>query len=193
MDARGVADRLHVCADAALDQPPAELARGQRLLGEELPHGRGELRRVGAAHAPAERAVVHALDHDLHERSQDQRVAHRDQVDRAAHQRQAHGLALGQHPPELVRVEALDARPEPEVRRQRFLRLEADEELHDVGHRRGDALEQQLPLEQRSIERAPLEDLGRHCTELFSTDPRPANRDGGAMRRLNFLAGRTLG
>jgi hypothetical protein len=50
---------------------------------------------------------VAALGDDLHQRSQRQRVADRHEVHRPAHQREAHDLAVGEHPPELVRVEAI--------------------------------------------------------------------------------------
>ncbi len=58
---------------------------------------------------------------------QERRVANRGEVDRAAHEREANGLALQEQAPELVRVEPVDARPQADVRRERSLRLEPDE------------------------------------------------------------------
>ena len=86
-----------------------DVARGQRLVGEDLADAAGELREVGAAHPPPERAVVAADRGDLHQRPQQQGVGHRDEVHGAAHQRHPHGLTLDQHAPEHVRVEALQA------------------------------------------------------------------------------------
>ena len=97
------------------------------------------------------------------ERAEQQRVAHRDEVDGAPHERQPHERAVGQHAAELVRVEALQPRPQAVVGRRVRLRLEPDEVLD---HRRRRAsrtpAQQQLAVEQRAVERACVEDLGAH-------------------------------
>ena len=107
--------------------------------GQQLLHGRGELLGVRTAHAPAERPVVGPLDHRLHQRPKRQRIGNRHEVDGPAHERQPHHLPLLQQAPELVRIEAFDARPEPVVRRHHFLRLEPDEPaaLLQLGQRGG--------------------------------------------------------
>ena len=139
----------------ALHQLPPELAGRERFSGEQLTHRGGELGGVGVAHAPAEDAVVLALDHDLDQRTQQQRVANGHQMDRASHQRQPHRLALGEHPSQLVRVEALEPRPEAVVRRHRGLGLQPEEVLELLGNRRVHAAQQVLALEQRPVECAP--------------------------------------
>jgi hypothetical protein len=104
---------------------------------------------------------VAALDHRLHERPQEQRVADGDEVHGAAHQLDPDGLAVGQQAAQLVRVEAGDARLQAEVGRERGLGLQAEEVLDDAGHVARHALQQQLPGEQRAVELTPAEDHAR--------------------------------
>lgn len=82
-----VADRLSVVANPAVDEPPAELTRSERLLGEQLANRVPELFWVDAAHPPPERAVVRALDGGLHERPEENGVANRDEMHGSSHQR----------------------------------------------------------------------------------------------------------
>ena len=69
-------------------------------------------------------------------------------------------FALGQHPPELVRVEAAKPRPQAVVGRHRRLRLKPDEVLERVGDRHGGTPQEELALEQRAVELALPEHLG---------------------------------
>jgi hypothetical protein len=149
-----------VVPDAALDQTPAELAGPERLAVEHLPDRALQLARIGALHATAKGAAVGALDHALHERPDQEGVGHRDEMNRAPQQREPDRLAIGEHPPQLVRVEALDARPEPVVGRQHGLRLEADEALDDIADAHvGGAAQQELALEKSPVQRAPSKHL----------------------------------
>jgi hypothetical protein len=137
---------------------PSASTCGQRPVGEQLARRGGQLVGLRAAHPPPERAVVAALDRDLHQRPQQRRVARGHQVHRPAHERQPHELALGQHAAELVRIEPAQARPQPEVGRQRRLRLEAEQVLHRRDHRAVCTLQEQLSLQQRAVELAGAED-----------------------------------
>ena len=97
---------------------------------------------------------MRALDHALHERPEDERVTDGHEVHSPAHERETHHDPVREHAAELVRVEALEARPEPEVGRQRRLRLKAEQVLDGLPDRLVDAAEQQLALEKRSVELA---------------------------------------
>jgi hypothetical protein len=165
VDAARAGNGLHVIADAALDQPLPELTSRQRAVDEKLADGGRELSEIGAAHPPPEGAVVAAFDDELHERPQQERVADRDQVHRPAHQRETHRLPFGQHPPQLVRVEALQARPQAVVGRHGRLRLKSQEMLDVLAHRDVDAAQKQLALEYRAVELALPEDLVG-CTDV---------------------------
>jgi hypothetical protein len=151
VDAGGVANRLGVVAQAAVDEPPAELTCSERPVGEQRANRLPELFRVDAAHSPAERAVVRALDRGLHERPEENGVAHRDEMHGSAHQRQTDRLLLGEHPAQLVRIEPLEARPEPVVRRHRRLCLKPHEVLDGVADGHVDTAQQVLPREQRPV------------------------------------------
>jgi hypothetical protein len=61
-------DGLDILADAMRDEPPSELPCRQRLLGEQLVHGRCKPSRIDAVHAPPERTFVDPFDDVLDER-----------------------------------------------------------------------------------------------------------------------------
>jgi hypothetical protein len=167
---RRVAHRLGVRADAALDQRAAKLAPGERpALPEQLPRRRGGSRRVGAR--LCEPAAQHPLDRGLHERAQEGGVARSDEMHRAAHERDPHELAVGEHAAELVRVEVPQPRPQPHVGRHGGLRLKPGEMLHRRGDRHGRALEQQLAREQRAVERTAGEDRAHSPARRVTVRP----------------------
>jgi hypothetical protein len=126
-------------------------------LGKKLAPGggqRGEIeagQRRGVQVVGPQVAVVDRLD----ERAEAARVAGGDQVDRAAHQRDPHHLAVAQQPAQLLGVECGQSRPQPHVRRVRRLPLEADEVLHGLGHAQRRALQQVLAGERGAPEGAP--------------------------------------
>jgi hypothetical protein len=97
------------------------------------------------------------LEHVAQQRPQGAAVPGGDEVDRPAHEHDAHRLARLQQRLERRRVEVAQARPQPEVRRARQLRLHAGEPHERVGdgHRR--ALAQQLALQGRAVERAGIQ------------------------------------
>ncbi len=167
MRASRVADRLGVIPEPSRDEAPTELPASERLLGQQLPRRLHKRLDVGAAHPTAVMtAPVLPLGHDLRQRLERERVPDRGQVDRPAHEPEPDDLPLLEQPPELIRVEALEPRPEPDVRRHDLLRLEPDEVLDHVVHRHVGAAEQVLPLQQRAVQRAATEDLGAQSTSL---------------------------
>jgi hypothetical protein len=183
-----VPDGLDVVADAPLDEPPAELAPGQRAVGDELlPDGGRELRGVSAAHPPPVRAAVVALDDDLQQRTQSEGVADGHEVDRRAHQGEAHDRTLGEHPAQLVRVEALQPRPQAVVGRHRRLRLEPEEVLDHRRDRDVRAAQQSLALEQRPVERTGTENLIAHRQHIIvSGADETARARAGEMADLRW-------
>ena len=94
-----------------------------------------------------------AFDNALQERPQEERVAHRDKVDGAAHEREAHRSTVEEQASEIVRVEALQSRPEAVVGRHRRLRLQTQQVLERLGKRSPHAAQQRLALQQRAVER----------------------------------------
>jgi hypothetical protein len=110
----------------------------------------------------------------VRERPQPEDVVGGDEVDRRAHDPGADRPTLQQQRREVLWVEPLEPRPEPDVGRERRLRLEADQVLDGVGGRGrlgGSSLEEPLPREQRAIERSVIEDgRFRHPTSL-ADDP----------------------
>jgi hypothetical protein len=77
----------------------------------------------------------------LHQRPEGERVTDCHEVHGSAHECETHRGAVREHAAELVRVEALEARPEPEVGRQRRLRLQAEQVLDGLPDRLVDASE----------------------------------------------------
>ena len=69
------------------------------------------------------------------------------------HDHDAHDLAIEEQRGQVVGLEALESRPQPEVGVQRQLRLQADEVLDGVEDRHVVPLEQQLPVERRPVQR----------------------------------------
>jgi uncharacterized protein len=78
-------------------------------------------------------------------------------VDRHAQARAAHDLAGLGHGTKVLGLEAAQARPQCDVRILRLLRLQPTDRMHCVGHRHALAREQQLPCEQRPVQRSRAE------------------------------------
>ena len=158
-----------------LGERRAELGAGARPLGEERARVLDDGVEVDAHEVGSVRAVAAKLprEHRLRQRPEEQAVVGRDEVDRPAHEVHPHDLALLEQPAELVRPEALEARPERRVRVQRLLRLHADEVVDGVERRELRAAQQQLPLEGRAVEGAVAEDVGAHARRATIGDPLP--------------------
>ena len=89
-------------------------------------------------------------------------VARRHEVDRAAHERRLNDRAPLERAVERVALEAVEARPEADVRVRRVLVLDAADPLERAWDREARSLEQQLPREQRAVQLALREDALRH-------------------------------
>ena len=87
-----------------------------------------------------------------------QYVPRRDDVERPALEQRLHEPAPRERLRQLVALEALEPRPEREVRARRRLRLQAAEPLDRLHRAQRLPLEQELPLEQGAVELAPRED-----------------------------------
>jgi hypothetical protein len=114
-----------------LDEPAAQLGGGARLLLDQLTARRGEGVEVEAGQLLGVRGLQVSVEQRLHHRPQGEAVGGGDQVDGAAHQRDAYDAPVEDQPGEVVRLEALNPRPQPEVRRERRLCLHP----HQVGDR----------------------------------------------------------
>ena len=90
----------------------------------------------------AERAVV------------DRMLACAEQVECAAEEAPAHDRAPLERARELLAAEALDPRPEVDVRRLDALRVQRADALERARDRQAGALEQELPREQRAVQLA---------------------------------------
>jgi hypothetical protein len=149
-----VLERVLIAVRPALLQRPPELRARQRPLLDQLAPGREQRLDVDPVELPAERArlVEPALADGLQRRPQAPRVPRRHEVQRAAHQCHAHRLAGFDQRAQRLRIEALDPRPQPDVRRLRHLRLHPDDALDRLAGARRPAPQQPLALEQRAIQ-----------------------------------------
>ncbi len=95
-----------------------------------------------------------AVEHRLHERSQQEAVVGGDEVDRGPHHHDAHDLAVEEQLPQLVGLEPVEARPQRQVGVLRHLGLQADEVLDGVEDGPVRAPEQELAFERRPVEGA---------------------------------------
>jgi hypothetical protein len=166
------ADEVDPDADSRSPDPVAERLRdlgvAARPVGQESTHALGrplQLAIVVALHAPRPRLPL--LAQGEHQRPE---VATRDDVDRVSHQRRLHEAAPLERAGQRVALEALQPRPEPDVRGGRVLRLEAADLLHGARQRQRLALEQELAGQQRAVQVASGEDALGHA--------RHANGDG---------------
>ena len=154
-----------------LREERAQLGPAPRLLRQERPRERDHRCQV---HDPKSGAVLRmppqlGLEDGLHERTQQEAVVGGDEVNRPAHDTDAHHLPALEQLGQRLRPEPLEPRPEPGVRVVRNLRLHADEVLHRRERRQLIPLEQELPRERRAVQRPPAEHLvhagDSRCTE----------------------------
>ena len=104
-----------------------------------------------------------------------------DEVERRALERRADDVALGQRRAQVLRREALHARPQRGEGRPRLLRLQAADAVDRLGDAEAaPALEQQLSRERRPPERAPRHDLRAHAPRSSSAASAPARTASGA-------------
>jgi len=82
-------------------------------------------------------------------------IALGDQVDRRAHQRRLDDRPALERAGQRVTLQALHARPEPEVHRRRVLRLKAGNSLERSRNGQPRPIEQQLPGQQRAVQLPP--------------------------------------
>ena len=153
-----VGHRLLVAVRPALREPSTEGRATQRSVGQDLATGGDERLDVDVPEAAGERARGEPTgQRGLRPGSQRERVARGHEVDGRAHQRGSDRPTVLDRRSELAGVEAVQPRPEPDVRRQRRLRLHANEVLDLVEGGRGHAFEQVLAGEQGAVEGARSE------------------------------------
>ena len=108
--------------------------------------------------------------------SQPEAVARGDDVQRPAHERDPHDEAALDEAGEVVGMEVLEARPQPEVGAVGVLRLQPDEVLERVAHAQGLTTQQQLAFEERTVERPRPQDCP--WLELRAQRPVPCECGG---------------
>ncbi len=107
-----------------------------------------------------------AVEHRLDEGPEQQGVVGGDEVDRPAHDDDPHDAPFPQQRGQVVGDEAVEPRPQPEVRVQRYLGLHADEVVDGVERRAAGALEEQLAGQRRPVQGARRQDIGGHAAIL---------------------------
>jgi len=163
-----VGQRLRVVVGPALVQRRRQLGVRPRLRHEQRTSTREQLVDVHAFELPAVRAaaVERAGEDRLDDRAQGQAVARGEQVDCRAHHRDPDGLPVADQRRQLVRVEAVQPRPERHVRRLRQLRLQADHVLDRLRRRHLHPAQQQLAMQQRAVQRPLAKHLRDHATRM---------------------------
>ena len=142
----------------ARDRPSAQLPG-------ELPSSRGDLAVVGALVDSQAPLLAGAPDPGGEERI----VAPRDEVDRLAHQRPLDHASPRERPRQVVALEPLDRRPEPDVPVRRVLVLDPADPLEHAWNRQPHALQEQLPGEQRPVQLPRRQDALRHDRRPYRT------------------------
>ena len=170
-------------------QRRAEFGEGQRLGLDQFPAVRRE---VGQLHVHQPLGLVgaeRALKHRLGQPPQRQAVRGGHQVDGAAHQRDPDHLTIVDQRCQVTGLEAVDARPQAVVRRERVLRLQADQVLGRLQHEvwRATAIaggQQQLPSEQGPVQVPGRQHVSsRHVSSRHWCAGSPRRRDGQVPAR----------
>ncbi len=89
-----------------------------------------------------------------------------DDVDRRAHERRLHDRAPFERARQVITPEAVEARPEPDVRVRGVLVLDPADALERARDRERRAFEQELAREQRAVQLALREDSLGHAATL---------------------------
>ena len=163
----GHRQRVRVAAGERGSQPGSELAERQRRRLDQRPSTGRDFGAVESGQPRTVGALQPAVQHGLQHRAQREAVRGRDQVDRRPHEGDPHDPAVEHQIGELGRREALDPAPQPEVRGVRGLRLHPDQVCHGVDGAAAVAAQQQLPGQQRPVQRAP----GEHGSGAASRHP----------------------
>ena len=164
------ASRVHAGETVLLLQIGERLGGGHwLLLHEPTDLGREALRDRGLV-------VVVGL---LQGRSDQPVVAACHEMDRLSEQGGADDIPALERSLQRGRTEARSARPDPDVRRLRRLRLHPDEMLDHAGRRQALPLEEELPCQGGPVELPGREDALRQCVRQ---PPRARPRGGGHGR-----------
>ena len=150
---------------------------------------------------PLRGARAHERPRLAHRRVQVREVARRDQVHRRPHQQRLDHVSPAQRPLERPALEAVEPRPQREVRRRGQLRLQPGEPLDRSDGREPLAAQQQLPQQRRPVQLALREDSLGHASTLrrsvrvrFAPSPTGYLHVGGVRTALfNWLFARHEG
>ena len=170
-----------------LGQERGELGPRARPFLQQSRGHRGELVDVQSREPASERAlaVQHPLDDGVDHGPQAQRIPGGHEVQRRSEQTHANGSAVGDRFRQRIGTEAIQSRPERDVRIPRLLRLHADQPLDRLEDGHPAPAQQHLPFEQGAVQRAVAElDLGvAGVVRLALPRDRPHLRCGGDSGR----------
>ncbi len=107
-------------------------------------------------------AFLGGVQYWLHCPTQPQIILGSHQMQGSAHHRRADDLALLDQRCQIVPLETTQARPQPDIRRQRQLRLHPGQPLDGVSDGQGVAFEQHLPRQCRAVQFAGSQDALSH-------------------------------
>jgi hypothetical protein len=159
-----VGERRRVDVREPLGERSAQLAAAVRPVTQQLPRHGQHRAEIDALEVRRELGVAAQLgvEHRLRERAQQQGVIGRDEVDGAPHDDDPHQLATDEGLRDVVGFEALEPRPQRDVRVTGHLGLQPDEVVDGVVHRHRHSPEEQLAGERRPAEGARRQHLGGH-------------------------------
>ena len=139
----------------------------RRLLGQEHPCTRQDRVEVQPHQGRPELAVAGQLgvEHRLHERTQHEAVVSGDEVKGGPHDDDADHAPVEEELAETLGREAVEARPQGQVRVVRHLGLQTHQVVHRLDGRRGRAVQQQLASEGGPVELAARESIRNHTRD----------------------------
>jgi hypothetical protein len=150
----GGVDGARVAGEPRLDER-RQLLAGARRLARPVEQSRAQSLDLGRRRRGRAAPVVGAGGRD--DRGVRRVLACRDEMQGAAQQRPDDELAALERGEQLLRLEALDPRGERDRQRRPVLRLQRADALDRVRERRLEPVEQPLPRQQRSVERARVQ------------------------------------
>ena len=164
----GIGEGGRIVLGEALAQRGAEGGQGERLRAQQLPRPREDGAEIDAGEGRPHLGMGGQLpvEDGPEQRPEAEAVVGREEMDGAADRGDPNHLALDEQRSQVGCVERLEARPEARVRVRRHLRLQPDELVHRRQRVERRTLEEQLPLQRRSVER-PRGDRIRHVRTLF--------------------------
>ncbi len=152
-ESNGLGHRSYVLVWPPLPESISQLLDRHRRFTQQVTPCRNHLRDARRVKSlSAIRGGIDALMQGEHDGKEAKVIIHRDEMDRAAHERGAESGPVQHHPGKVVRLEAGETCPQSDVGIVGSLRLHADEMGNHLTRRHIGTLQQVLPREERSIQ-----------------------------------------